>query len=74
MFTLLFCLSRDYTDIIHRFTQIIFFTSREAVLDAKNYHDSRQGTNKYCNKAIPKHIHEYQIKRSSTSTKASIDK
>ena len=26
----------DYTDILHRFAPIIFFNSREAVLDAKN--------------------------------------
>ena len=35
------CLSRDYTDLLHRFTPIIFLTSSKAVLDAKSY--SRQG-------------------------------
>ena len=32
IFTLLLCLSLDYTDILHRFTPIIFFTLHEAVL------------------------------------------
>ena len=53
-------------------TQIIFFTLREAVLDAKTYSwQGHRSTNKCCNKNITKYQHKYQINSSSTSTNTS---
>ena len=53
-------------------TQIIFFTLREAVLDAKTYSwQGHRSTNKCCNKNITKYQHKYQINSSLTSTNTS---
>ena len=77
IFTRLLCLSWDYIDILHRFTPIIFFTLRDAVLDAKNYSRQRhkqvlqQGHNQVharvsnqvlIDKYENKHIDKYKIR------------